>query len=68
VLSGDSLFVGDVARTDLAVEKSLGASQIFDSVHAKLLTLPEETIVVPGHGPNTTIGREKERNPFLQGI
>ena len=49
VLSGDSLFVGDVARTDLAIEKSAGAAQIFSSVHDRLLTLPDECELWPAH-------------------
>lgn len=49
VLSGDSLFVGDVARTDLAVEKNAGAAQIFRSLHEKLLTLPDDCEVWPSH-------------------
>ena len=40
--------------------------QILQSIHDKLMALPETAVVIPGHGPNTTIGREKERNPFLQ--
>ena len=49
MLSGDSLFVGDVARTDLAIEKSAGAAQIFSSVHDRLLTLPDECELWPAH-------------------
>ena len=40
--------------------------QILRSIHTKLLTLPEDATVIPGHGQNTTIGREKDRNPFLR--
>ena len=40
--------------------------QILRSIHAKLLTLPDNTLVYPGHGGNTTIGRERESNPFLE--
>ena len=78
VLSGDSLFVGDVARTDLAIEKTLGARQIFDSVRQKLLTLPDDCELWPAHlggsmcgGPGmdskicSTIGFEKQHNPIL---
>jgi glyoxylase-like metal-dependent hydrolase (beta-lactamase superfamily II)/rhodanese-related sulfurtransferase len=78
VLSGDSLFVGDVARTDLAVEPSHGAAQIFHSVHEKLLTLPDDCEVWPAHlggsmcgGPGmdlkicSTIGFERKHNPTL---
>jgi hydroxyacylglutathione hydrolase len=78
VLSGDSLFVGDVARTDLAVEPALGARDIFRSLHARLLTLPDDCEVWPAHlggsmcgGPGmdmkicSTIGFEKQHNPEL---
>lgn len=65
LVAGDTLFRDSIGRTDLP-----GGStpQILRSIHEKLLTLPAEAIVIPGHGPNTTIGREKLRNPFLQGI
>lgn len=64
VLAGDTLFAGSIGRTDL-----WGGSfpQIIDSIRSKLLTLPDELIVVPGHGPRTTIGNERENNPFLTG-
>lgn len=78
VLSGDSLFVGDVARTDLAVEKSLGAAQIYDSLHRRLLTLPDDCELWPAHlggsmcggagmdmKISSTIGFEKDHNPTL---
>ena len=78
VLSGDSLFVGDVARTDLAVDPATGASAIFRSVHERLLTLPDDCEVWPAHlggsmcgGPGmdmkicSTIGFEKQHNPTL---
>lgn len=78
LLSGDSLFVGDVARTDLAVEQSAGARDIFRSVHERLLSLPDDCEVWPAHlggsmcgGPGmdmkicSTIGFEKEHNPTL---
>jgi glyoxylase-like metal-dependent hydrolase (beta-lactamase superfamily II) len=64
VLAGDTLFAGSIGRTDL-----WGGSfaQIIDSIRHKLLTLPDEVVVVPGHGPRTTIGTERESNPFLTG-
>ena len=65
LVAGDTLFRDSIGRTDLPGGDS---RQILRSIHSKLLTLPEAATVVPGHGPNTTIGREKERNPFLQGI
>ena len=65
LIAGDTLFRDSIGRTDLPGGNS---RQILRSIEDKLLPLPEETIVIPGHGPNTTIGREKERNPFLQGF
>ncbi len=63
LLSGDTLFAGSIGRTDL-----WGGSmeEIMDSLRDKLMQLPDATIVHPGHGPMTTIGRERETNPFLQ--
>ena len=62
LIAGDTLFAGSIGRTDLP-----GGSmrKIISSLHEKVLTLPDETIVVPGHGPLTTIGDERESNPFL---
>ena len=65
LVAGDTLFRDSIGRTDLP---GGNPRQILRSIEDKLLRLPEETIVIPGHGPNTTIGREKERNPFLQGF
>jgi hydroxyacylglutathione hydrolase len=78
VLSGDTLFVGDVARPDLAIEKSEGARGIYHSLHDQLLSLPDHCEVWPGHlggsmcgGPgmdmkvSTTIGYERANNPTL---
>jgi hydroxyacylglutathione hydrolase len=64
LISGDTLFAGSIGRTDL-----WGGSfpDIIRSIHEKLLVLPEETLVIPGHGESTTIGQEKESNPFLIG-
>src|SRR3712207_6798230 len=64
VLSGDALFAGSVGRTDL-----FGGSidLLMRSIDERLLTLPDETKVYPGHGPETTIGDERRHNPFLQG-
>ncbi len=63
LIAGDTLFAGSIGRTDLP-----GGSfeKIISSIHEKLLTLPDETIVVPGHGPLTSIGEERDSNPFLQ--
>jgi glyoxylase-like metal-dependent hydrolase (beta-lactamase superfamily II) len=64
VLSGDALFAGSVGRVDLP-----GGSMevLMRSIEESLLTLPDETVVYPGHGPRTTIGNERASNPFLQG-
>ncbi|WP_019203149.1 MBL fold metallo-hydrolase [Tsukamurella sp. 1534] len=64
-LGGDVLFQGSIGRTDLP-----GGShdQLLDSIAEKLLPLPDDTVVLPGHGPATTIGRERATNPFLQGL
>jgi len=63
LIAGDTLFAGSIGRTDLP-----GGSfdKIISSLQEKLLTLPDETIVVPGHGPLTTIGAERDSNPFLR--
>jgi len=63
LIAGDTLFQGSIGRTDLP-----GGSfpQIIRSIHEKLLVLPEDVIVFPGHGPKTTIGSEREYNPFLR--
>jgi hydroxyacylglutathione hydrolase len=62
LIAGDTLFAGSIGRTDLPG----GSSQkIIQSLHDKVLALPDETLVVPGHGPLTTIGEERESNPFL---
>jgi hydroxyacylglutathione hydrolase len=63
VIAGDTLFEGSIGRTDLPGGDS---GQIARSIRGKLYQLPEETIVVPGHGGNTTIGQEKRHNPFVR--
>jgi len=62
LIAGDTLFAGSIGRTDLP-----GGSmqKILRSLHDTLLALPDETVVVPGHGELTTIGDERETNPFL---
>jgi hydroxyacylglutathione hydrolase len=62
VLAGDTLFAGSIGRTDLP---GGNFKQILESIRARLLTLPEETKVIPGHGAATTVGDERESNPFL---
>jgi hydroxyacylglutathione hydrolase len=63
LFSGDTLFAGSIGRTDL-----WGGSmeQIMESLRTKLMHLPDDTVVYPGHGPVTTIGNERHLNPFLQ--
>jgi hydroxyacylglutathione hydrolase len=63
LVAGDTLFRDSIGRTDLP---GGDGRQILKSIHAKLMTLPETATVIPGHGSNTTVGREKERNPFLR--
>ena len=64
LFSGDLLFAGSIGRTDLAGGDD---AQMLRSL-AKTLTLPDATIVLPGHGPQTTIGTERASNPFLTGL
>jgi hydroxyacylglutathione hydrolase len=63
LFAGDTLFAGGIGRTDL-----WGGSyeQIIDSLKDKLMQLPDSTVVHPGHGPSTTIGEERDSNPFLK--
>jgi glyoxylase-like metal-dependent hydrolase (beta-lactamase superfamily II) len=63
LVAGDTLFRDSIGRTDLP---GGDGRQILQSIREKLLTLPDETLVIPGHGDNTTIGREKQFNYFLQ--
>lgn len=62
LIAGDTLFARSIGRTDLP-----GGSfeKIMRSLHDSVLTLPDDTAVIPGHGPVTTIGEEREENPFL---
>ncbi len=63
-IAGDALFANSIGRTDFP-----GSSheQLVESIRTKLYALPDETRVLPGHGPETTIGREKRSNPFVPG-
>jgi glyoxylase-like metal-dependent hydrolase (beta-lactamase superfamily II) len=63
VLAGDTLFAGSVGRADLP---GGDGKQLIRSIHDRLLVLPDDVKVVPGHGPVTTIGEERVFNPFLQ--
>lgn len=65
LVAGDTLFKDSIGRTDLPGGDS---RRILSSIKTRLLLLPDETVVTPGHGELTTIGREKERNPFLRGL
>src|SRR5208282_5256844 len=62
LIAGDTLFARSIGRTDLP-----GGSfeKIMRSLHGRVLTLPDDTVVIAGHGPRTTIGEEREDNPFL---
>lgn len=64
-LSGDVLFAGSIGRTDLP-----GGSgrDLLGSIMTKLMVLDDDTVVLPGHGPKTTIGAERRTNPFLEGL
>ncbi len=62
LLAGDTLFAGGVGRTDFPGGNT---GKLLASIHERLLTLPDETLVVPGHGSLTTIRTERETNPFL---
>ena len=63
VFSGDTLFNFGIGRYDLP---GGNGNQLMDSIHTKLMILPDNTIVCPGHGPDTTIGAERRGNPFLR--
>jgi hydroxyacylglutathione hydrolase len=65
LVAGDTLFRDSIGRTDLPGGDS---EQILRSIHDKIMPLPEDAIVIPGHGAMTTIGREKQLNYFLQGL
>jgi hydroxyacylglutathione hydrolase len=62
VIGGDVLFAGSVGRTDFP---DCSFAVLKQSIHEKLFPLPDETVVWPGHGPSTTIGHEKQTNPFV---
>jgi glyoxylase-like metal-dependent hydrolase (beta-lactamase superfamily II) len=64
LIAGDTLFAGSIGRTDLP---GGDFEKIMRSLHNRVLALPDETLVIPGHGPQTTIGAERATNPFLTG-
>jgi hydroxyacylglutathione hydrolase len=63
VFTGDTLFAGSIGRTDLW---GGNYDQIIESIRARLLVLHDDVMVLPGHGPETTIGEERQMNPFLR--
>lgn len=65
MLSGDTLFAGSIGRTDLPGGDH---SRMLTTLREKVLTLDDETVVLPGHGPATTVGRERAGNPYLVGL
>ncbi len=62
-LVGDALFAGSIGRTDLP---GGSAEKLADSIRRQIYTLPDDTIVYPGHGPETTVGEEKQHNPYVR--
>jgi glyoxylase-like metal-dependent hydrolase (beta-lactamase superfamily II) len=65
LIAGDTLFAGSIGRTDLPGGNT---RQILESIQTRLLALPDETKVLPGHGPATNIGTERKSNPFLRRV
>lgn len=63
VICGDTLFNGGIGRTDLP---NGDYEQLINAIQSQILSLPDDTVVIPGHGPLTTVGQEKASNPFLQ--
>ena len=65
IFAGDTLFAGSIGRSDLPGGDS---EQMMVSLRDKLLTRDDSSVVLPGHGPTTTVGRERVSNPFLQDL
>jgi glyoxylase-like metal-dependent hydrolase (beta-lactamase superfamily II) len=65
VFAGDTLFFGSIGRTDLP---GGDFHRMMKSIKERLLTLDDDTLVWPGHGPKTTIGHERRTNPFIQDL
>jgi glyoxylase-like metal-dependent hydrolase (beta-lactamase superfamily II) len=63
VLGGDVLFAGSIGRTDLGGD----LPQLASGIRSRLYSLPDDTVVWPGHGPSTTVGTERRSNPFVRG-
>lgn len=64
VICGDALFAGSIGRTDFP---GGDMERLLENIRTKVFTLPDDTLVLPGHGPTSTVGREKHGNPFFQG-
>jgi len=64
LIAGDTLFAGSIGRTDFP---GGNFKKIMHSLKGPVMSLPDETVVIPGHGPTTTIGQERETNPFILG-
>ncbi len=62
--TGDTLFEGSIGRTDFM---GGSAETLLESIHDRLLTLPDDTVIYPGHGPSSTIGAERRMNPWIRG-
>ena len=60
---GDALFAGSIGRTDFPTSD---VHQLMESIHSQLMTLPDDMVIYPGHGPTSTIGQERATNPFLK--
>ncbi|MBQ7237297.1 MAG: MBL fold metallo-hydrolase [Bacteroidales bacterium] len=65
LFSGDVLFYGSIGRSDFGEEMGGNGERLIEGIQCKLLSLPQETVVYPGHGPQTTIGQELQINPFI---
>jgi hydroxyacylglutathione hydrolase len=65
LLAGDLVFAGSIGRTDLPGGST---DEMLASLGSRFLPLPDEMVVLPGHGPTTTVGRERATNPFLAGL
>jgi len=62
VICGDALFAGSIGRTDFP---GGDMELLVKNIREKILTLPDDTLILPGHGPTTTVGQEKQSNPFV---
>ncbi|MCD4690297.1 MBL fold metallo-hydrolase [bacterium] len=67
--TGDTIFAGSVGRTDLPCASdgdSIAWEVLMESIRTKVMTMPDDTILLPGHGPSTTVGHERETNPYVR--